>query len=86
MGTHYLLDVDGGFGGVVEGDGGDEVVADVCADDVVHEMGVDESEVTVDGCGGSASEGPGAVVVVWHTSVGVLEEGDCNCREKLVST
>ena len=33
---------------MVEGDGGDEVVADVGADDVVEEVGVDEAEVAVD--------------------------------------
>jgi len=61
---------------VVEGDGGDEVVADVCADYVVEEVRVDEAEVAVDGCGGAAGEGPGAVVVVRHAAVSVLEEGD----------
>ena len=63
---------------MIEGDCGDEVVAHVCADDVVEEVRVDEPEVAIDGCCCSASEGPGAVVVVGHGCVGVLEEGDCD--------
>lgn len=43
---------------MVEGDGGDEVVAYVGADDVVEEVGVDEAEVAVDGSGGATGEGP----------------------------
>ena len=68
---------------MVEGDSGYEVMADVCADDIVEEVGVDESEVAVNGCGCSASECPCFVVVVGHGCVGVLEEGDCNCREEI---
>ena len=64
---------------MVEGDCRDEVVADVGADDVVEEVGVDEAEVAVDCCCGSAGEGPGFVVVVRHACVGVLEEGNCYC-------
>ena len=51
---------------MVEGDGGDEVVADVRADDVVKEVRVYEAEVAVDGCGGATGEGPCFVVVVRH--------------------
>ena len=70
---------------MVEGDGGDEVVADVGADDVVEEVGIDEAEVAVDGCGGAAGKGPGLVVVMWHCCVGVLEECDGHCYYRLVS-
>jgi len=45
--AHNALDVYGGFAGVVEGDGGDEVVADVGTDDIVEEVGVDEAQVPV---------------------------------------
>lgn len=79
MNAHYSANVDGGFAGVVEGDRGDKVMADVCADDVVEEMGIDETEVAIDGCGGTTGEGPGGGVVVGHGCVGVLEEGDCHC-------
>ncbi len=42
------------------------MVADVCADDVVEEVGIDETEVAVDcGCC-STSKVPGFVVVVGH--------------------
>lgn len=76
--AHDLANGIGGLAGVVEWDGGDEVVENVSANDVVEEVGVDETEVTVDGGGSSASEVPGVVVVVWEGSVGVLEEGDGN--------
>jgi hypothetical protein len=69
---------------VVEGDGGDEVVADVSTNDVVEEMGVNEAKVTVNGGGGTASKAPGAVAVVGKGSVGVLEESDGNYRKKSV--
>ena len=76
--AHDLADGIGGLAGVVEWDGGDEVVEDVGANDVVEEVGVDEAKVTVDGGGGSTSEVPSVVVVVWEGAVGVLEEGDGN--------
>lgn len=66
---------------MVEGDCGDQVVADVGADDIVEEVGVDEAEVAVDGCGGATGEGPGAVVVVGHAAISVLEEGYCHYSE-----
>jgi len=74
--AHDFANVDGGFAGVVEGDRGHEVVADVGADDVVEEMRVDEAEITIDGCGCAASESPGFGVVMWHACIGVLEESD----------
>ena len=58
--------MDGGFAGVIEGDRGDEVVADVGADDVVEEMCIDESEITIDGSSGAASERPRLIVVMRH--------------------
>jgi hypothetical protein len=64
---------------VVKGDCRHEVVADVCSDDVVEEVSVDESKIAVDGCGGATRECPGAVVVMGHGGVGVLEEGNCYC-------
>ncbi|CAG8960711.1 hypothetical protein HYFRA_00013481 [Hymenoscyphus fraxineus] len=76
--THDLFDIFGGLTCVVEWDGGDEVVADVCANDIVEEVGIDEAKVTINGGSGSTGEGPGLVVVVGHATIGVLEEGDCN--------
>jgi hypothetical protein len=64
--SHYFSDVDRGFAGVIEGDRGDEVVADVGADDVVEEMRIDESEITIDGSSGAASERPRLVIVMRH--------------------
>ena len=75
---HHAADVLRGLAGVVEGDGGDQVVADVRADDVVEEVGVDEAQVAINGGGRAARERPRLVVVVRHAGVGVLEEGDGN--------
>jgi hypothetical protein len=79
--AHYLLDVDGGFACVVEWDCRDEVVAHVCADDVVEQMGVDEAKITVNGCSCTSRKSPGIVGVVGKAAVGVLEEGDGNWRD-----
>lgn len=70
---------------MVERDCGHEMMADVCTDDVVEEMRVDEAEVAVDGGCGAAGESPGFVVVVGHAGVGVLEEGDGHYRKIIVS-
>lgn len=78
--AHDAADVDGGFSGVVEGNRGNEMVADVGANDVVEEMSVNEAEIAVDGGSGTTGEGPCLVVVVRHAGVGVLEEGDGNCE------
>lgn len=74
--AHDALDVLGCFACVVEGDCRDEMMADVRADDVVEEVGVDESEITIDCCGCATGECPCLVVVVRHCCVGVLEESD----------
>jgi len=60
---------------VVEGDRRHQVVADVCADDIVEEMCVDEPEITIDSGSCGTSECPRLVVVVRHRWSGVLEEG-----------
>jgi len=78
--AHNFADMDASFASVVERDCGDEVVADVGTDDVVEEVGVDEAEVAVNCCGCAAGEGPGAVCVVWHAGVGMLEECYCDWR------
>lgn len=64
---------------MVEGDRGHQVVADVCTDDIVEEMCVDEPEIAIDGSSCAASECPRFVVVMRHRCVGVLEEGDGHC-------
>src|SRR4051812_19454013 len=82
MDAHDLLNVFRSLAGVVEWDGRDEMVADVGTNDVVEEMGIEKSEITIDRCRGTTSKVPGAVIVVRHGSVGVLEEGngDCKCQ------
>lgn len=67
---------------MVKGDRGDVVVQDVGFDDRVEEVTADEAEVTVDGGGGAAGEGPGARGVVREGWVGVLEVGYGDCWEK----
>lgn len=78
--AHDGLDGLGGLAGVVEGDGGDVVVQDVCLDDVVEDVWADGPEVAVDCGGGTTGEGPCLAGVVGESGVGVLEEGDCDCR------
>lgn len=82
--SHHFLNMLRGLAGVVERNCGDEMMADVRADDVVEEVGIDETEVTINGGCRTTSEGPGLVVVVRHGCVGVLEEGNCDCRSSLV--
>lgn len=55
-------------------------MTDVCTDDVVEEMSIDEAEITVDGGCCSTSKGPGIIVVMRHASIGVLKESDGNCE------
>lgn len=76
--AHNLLNGLGGFVGIVERNGGDEVVGDVGLDDTVEEMTADESEFTINGGSGSASVGPGFRVVMRKRRVGVLEESNGN--------
>lgn len=44
--------------------------------DAVEKVAADETEFTIDGCGGATGEGPGVGVVVREGWVRMLEEGD----------
>lgn len=63
--------------GMVEGNGGAEVVQDMCADDSVEEMFVNvegsQTEAAVYGCGGAAGKRPGRVGEVGEGWICVLE-------------
>jgi len=76
--AHDWLDGLGCFVGVVEGDGADVVVEDVGLDDTVEESAADETEFTIDGCGGSTYVVPALTGVVGKSWVSVLEESDGN--------
>lgn len=76
--SHDWLDGLGGLVGVVEGDGGDVVVEDVGLDDAVKQVTTDETELAVNGCGGTTGKGPGGGVIVRQSGIGVLEESDGN--------
>lgn len=65
---------------VVEGDGGDVVVKDVGLDDAVEDVAADEAEFAVDGGGCAADVSPRLAGVVREGGVGVLEEGNRDCR------
>lgn len=78
MNAHDALDGDGGFTGVVERNGGNEVMADMGTDDIVEEMGIDEAKVTINGSSGTTSECPCRVFVMGKGGVGVLKEGYCH--------
>lgn len=76
MGAHDALDGLGGLIGVVEGDVADIVVQNVGLNDTVEDVTADETEVTIDGGGGSTGEVPDLGLVVGEGGVGVLEEGN----------
>jgi hypothetical protein len=57
--AHDGLDGLGGLVGVVEGDGGDVVVEDVGLDDAVEDLAADETELAVNGGGGTTGKVPG---------------------------
>ena len=76
--AHDRLDGIGGLVGVIEWDGADIVVQDVSLNDAVQDMTADETEVTVNGGGGTTSKVPGLGVVVREGRVGVLQESDGN--------
>ena len=82
--SHNRLNSFRSFVGVVEWDGGDVVVKDVGLDDAVKDVAADEAKFAVDGGGGAADVGPGLAGVVGQGGVGVLEEGDRDCRRVLV--
>jgi hypothetical protein len=77
--AHDGLDGLGGLVGVVEGDGGDVVVEDVGLDDAVEDLAADETELAVNGGGGTTGKVPGLAGVVREGRVGVLEVGDGDC-------
>lgn len=76
--AHDGLDGFRGFVGVVERDGGDVVVQDVRLDDTVQQLSSDETELSVDGGGGSAHVVPASTGVMRKRGVSVLEVGDCD--------
>ena len=80
MPSHDGLDGLGGLLTVVEGHLGEVMVNDVGLNDIVHEVAADETEVTIDGCGGAAGEGPDVTLVVREGGVRVLEVGDPDCQ------
>lgn len=62
--AHDLLDVDRSFSSVVKWNGGDEMMADMSANDIVEEVSVNEAQVPVNRCCRTTCEIPGLVVVV----------------------
>ncbi len=65
MFAHGRLNGLGGLVCVVEGDGADVVVEDVCFDDSVEQLTADEAKFTVDRGGSASSIGPCRRCVVW---------------------
>jgi hypothetical protein len=83
--AHDGLDGLAGLVGVVEGDVADIVVQDVGLDDAVEDVTADEAEVTVDGGSGAAGKAPHLGLVVGEGGVGVLQEGNGDCKEEDIS-
>jgi len=77
--AHDGLDGLGGLVSVVEGNGGDVVVKNVGLNDAVEDLAADETELAVNGSGGTTSEVPGLAGVVREGRVGVLEVSDGDC-------
>lgn len=71
--AHDFSNGNGCFLGVVEGDGGDKMMQDMSTNNVMEKMGVNESEIPVYRCCGTTCKRPLRVLVVWETSVRVLE-------------
>jgi hypothetical protein len=78
MTTHNWLDGFGGLIRVVERDGADIVVKDVCFNDAVEQGAADETEFTINCCCGSTNIIPTSGGVVGKRWVSVLEVGDGN--------
>lgn len=80
MQPHYLLNGLAGLVGVVEWDGADIVVQNVCLDNTVENVTANKSEVAVNSGSCSAGEIPSFGVIMRESGVGVLKVGDGNCR------
>lgn len=70
--AHDLLDMDRGLASVVKRNGRDQVMANVGANNVVEEMGINETEITIDCRSRSTRKCPLVVAVMWERSIGVL--------------
>lgn len=79
--AHDGSDRIGSLVGVVKGNGADVVVEDVSLDDAVEEVSADEAHLAIDGGSGAADKVPLVTSVVGEGRVGVLEEGDGDCRK-----
>lgn len=78
--AHDTLDGIGGLISVVEGNVADVVVQDVSLNDAVEDVTADKAKVTVNGGGGTAGKVPHFRLIVGKSRVGVLEEGDGDCK------
>jgi hypothetical protein len=76
--AHDRLDGFGGLIGVVEWNGADVVVENVGFNDTMEESAANESEFTVNGCGGATDVVPTSCSVVRKSWISVLEVGDGN--------
>jgi hypothetical protein len=75
---HNLLDGLSSLIGVIERNGADVVVQDVCFSDTMHQLTTNETHFAVDGGRSTTHEVPLVGRVVRELGVGVLEEGDSN--------
>ena len=64
---------------MVERNGADVVVQDVCFNDAVEQLAANEAEFAINRCCGSTGVGPGFGVVMWQSRIGVLKVSDGNC-------
>ena len=79
MAAQDWLDSIGCFIGIVERNGGNKVMKDVCLNNTMHEISADEAEFAVNGGCCTAGEVPGAGFVMGKSGIGVLKEGNPYC-------
>lgn len=76
----------GGALGLVEWDLGEEMVDNVVIDDFVEEVAADEAQAAVDGADGAIGEVPALVGVVDDVGVGMVEVGNGDWGQLVISS
>lgn len=77
--AHDRLDGFGRLIGMIEGDGGDEMVKNMGLDDAMHNVPADKSKIAIDCRSRSASEVPCVVLIMRKCAIGVLKVRDSDC-------
>ena len=76
--THDWFDGFGSFISVVKGDRADVMMQNVCLNNAVENTAADETEFSVNSCGGTTDIVPASSCVVRKRRIGVLKIGNGN--------